>query len=73
MSLPMLAVSALTGLAALLLVGLAAVAVSAIHSLDLSVAQFCRCWTALLAERLDRHHGRHRLEDLQHDFLGSLS
>ncbi|WP_285663316.1 hypothetical protein [Actinorhabdospora filicis] len=69
----MLAVSALAGLAVLTLIGLGAVAVSAIHSRDLTVAQFCSCWTCLLAERLDLHHGRHRLEDLPYDVFGPLS
>ncbi|MEV0647825.1 hypothetical protein AB0I28_21410 [Phytomonospora sp. NPDC050363] len=37
--------------------------VSAAHSRDLSVAKYCTCYFCLLAYKLDRHHGRHRLED----------
>lgn len=64
MSLPMLAISGVAALGVLTLTGLVAVAVSAMHSHDLTVTQFCRCWACLLAYRLDRHHGRHRQEEL---------
>ena len=37
--------------------------VSAAHNRDLTMWQFCTCWICLLAYKLDRYHGRHRLED----------
>lgn len=33
------------------------------HAHDLSLGELCTCWACLLANKLDRHHGRHRLED----------
>lgn len=38
--------------------------VSRAHEYDLTLFGYCRCYACLLAYRLDRHHGRHRLEDL---------
>lgn len=38
--------------------------VSTAHEHDLTLFGYCRCFSCLLAYRLDRHHGRHRLEDL---------
>lgn len=38
--------------------------ISTAHEHDLTLLGFCRCLPCLLAYKLDRHHGRHRLEDL---------
>ncbi|GLZ81364.1 hypothetical protein Afil01_61710 [Actinorhabdospora filicis] len=38
--------------------------VSLAHEHDLTLFGACRCFACLLAYKLDRHHGRHRLEDL---------
>ncbi|GLZ77518.1 hypothetical protein Afil01_23250 [Actinorhabdospora filicis] len=37
--------------------------VATAHEHDLTLLGYCRCFTCLLAYKLDRHHGRHRLED----------
>lgn len=50
-------------LATLPLAAAVATLISAAHSRDLSVLKYCTCWVCLLAYKLDRHHGRHRLED----------
>ena len=34
------------------------------HLRGLTVGEYCTCWICVLAEKLDRHHGRHRMEDL---------
>ncbi|MEV0647593.1 hypothetical protein AB0I28_20230 [Phytomonospora sp. NPDC050363] len=36
------------------------------HARGLTVGEYCTCFLCLLAEKLDRHHGRHRMEDLYH-------
>ncbi|GIG67825.1 hypothetical protein [Phytomonospora endophytica] len=52
-----------TLLATLPITALVATLVSAAHNHDVSVFKYCTCFLCLLAYKLDRHHGRHRLED----------